>query len=124
MEDWCNYSDLPSPDWWERLDLISSVKQCVRDDLYSEVEQIILLSNKRDLIKIEQIVHLYRQSFRDKKLDSFVISKVCIELDFLSAKLKYFKKLDNKSGSFGIDLEMIPELVAEWRNEKINDIIK
>ena len=117
MEDWCNYSDLPSPDWWERLDLISSVKQCVRDDLHSEVEQIILLSNKRDLIKIEQIL-------REKKIDSFVISKVCIELDFLSSKLKYLKKLDLNNGSFGIDLEMIPDLVAEWRDEKINDIIK
>lgn len=117
MEDWCNYSDLPSPDWWERLDLIDLTKKCVRDDLHSEVEQIILLSNKRDLIKIEQIL-------REKKLDSFVISKVCIELDFLSSKLKYLKKLDNNNGSFGIDLEMIPDLVAEWRDEKINDIIK
>lgn len=117
MEDWCNYSDLPSPDWWERLDLIDLTKKCVRDDLHSEVEQIILLSNKRDLIKIEQILQV-------KKIDSFVISKVCIELDFLSSKLKYLKKLDNNSGSFGIDLEMIPDLVAEWRNEKINDIIK
>lgn len=117
MEDWCNYSDLPSPDWWERLDLIDLTKKCVRDDLHSEVEQIILLSNKRDLIKIEQILQV-------KKIDSFVISKVCIELDFLSSKLKYLKKLDNNSGSFGIDLEMIPDLVAEWRDEKINDIIK
>ena len=117
MEDWCNYSDLPSPDWWERLDLIDRTKKCVRDDLHSEVEQIILLSNKRDLIKIEQIL-------REKKLDSFVISKVCIELDFLSSKLKYLKKLDLNNGSFGIDLEMIPDLVAEWRDEKINDIIK
>lgn len=117
MEDWCNYSDLPSPDWWERLDLIDLTKKCVRDDLHSEVEQIILLSNKRDLIKIEQILQV-------KKIDSFVISKVCIELDFLSSKLKYLKKLDPKNGSFGIDLEMIPELVAEWRDEKINDIIK
>ena len=117
MEDWCNYSDLPSPDWWERLDLIDRTKKCVRDDLHSEVEQIILLSNKRDLIKIEQILQV-------KKIDSFVISKVCIELDFLSSKLKYLKKLDLNNGSFGIDLEMIPDLVAEWRDEKINDIIK
>lgn len=116
MEDWCNYSDLPSPDWWERIDIIEKAKKCVRDDLHSQVEQIISLSEKKDLVRMENLL-------KNKSYGATIVSKVCMELDFLAAKLKYFKKLNTDEMSFGIDFELIPELIAKWRDEKLNKII-
>ena len=46
-----------------------------------------------------------------------------MELDFLAAKLKYFKRLNTDEMSFGIDFELIPELIAKWRDEKIDNIL-
>jgi hypothetical protein len=116
MEDWCNYSDLPSPDWWERLELIEKAKKCIREDLHGQVESIITLSDKKDLNKIEHLL-------KSKIYGANVISNVCIELDFLASKLKYFKKLDIEEMSFGVDFEMIPELIAKWRDEKLDNIL-
>ena len=116
MEDWCNYSDLPSPDWWERIDIIENAKKCVRDDLHDQVDQIITLSDKKDLERLENLL-------KNKSYGANTVSKVCMELDFLAAKLKYFKGLNTDEMSFGIDSELIPELIAKWRDEKLNNII-
>ena len=116
MEDWCNYSDLPSPEWWERMELIDKTVVHIRKDLHEEVEKIILLSEKQDLNKLEQLT-------KKPKFDSTAVSSVCIELDFLASKLKYFGKLNTSELRFGINIDLIPELIAKWRDEKINKII-
>lgn len=44
-----------------------------------------------------------------------------IELDFIKSRLVYFGILKQNPGdSFGIALDMIPDVVAKWRDEKIN----
>lgn len=115
MKDWCHYSDLPSLEWWEKLNLIELTNCHIRKDLHEEVELIISLSNKSDLSNLEKLT-------KTKKYDSTTISSICIELDFLATKLKYFKKLD-KDLSFGLEFDLVPELIAKWRDEKIDNIL-
>ena len=117
MENWCHYSDLPSLDWWEKLELIEKTKKYIRKDLHDEVELIINLSSKKDLEKLEQLSS-------HKKYDATIISNICIELDFLASKLKYFKKIDTGEMGFGLEFDLIPELIAKWRDEKIDNFLK
>lgn len=117
MSSWCNYSDLPSTEWWERLELIKNINKYIREDLHSQVDQIISLSDKKDLSKIESLINSNINSI------NYIGNNVCIELDFLASKLKYLKKVSNEEIRFGIELDLIPELVAKWRDEKLNKLI-
>jgi hypothetical protein len=115
VNSFCNYSDLPSLEWWEKLNLIELTNRHIRKDLHDEVELIITLSNKSDLSNLEKLT-------KEKKYDSTTISSICIELDFLATKLKYFKKLDGDT-SFGLEFDLVPDLIAKWRDEKIDNIL-
>lgn len=113
MEDWCNYSDMPSPQWWDKKwQLFREVKQHTREDLVSDLEVVFQVANETELNNLQQIIDEERE-----------INLIFIELDFICSKLNYFGKFpEGFTCSFGIDLELIPDLHQKWRDEKLNGL--
>ena len=113
MEDWCYYSDMPSPQWWDKKwQLFREVKQHTREDLVLDLEVVFQVATETELGKLQQIIDQERE-----------INLIFIELDFICAKLKYFKRFpEGFTTSFGIDLELIPNLLQQWRDEKLKGL--
>lgn len=113
MTVWCHYSDMPSPQWWEKKwQLFRTVSEITREELHGELETIFECSTDEDLERLEVLV---------KKRSSENL--LLIECDFIASKLKYFGKFpEGFTTSFGIDLELIPELVSKWRDTKLGNL--
>lgn len=110
----------------------------IRDDLHSQLQVIINHSTKEDL---EGLIDLITKKGKLKintsdgssedSMDNLLtsptfsmVTKVCIEIDFLTSKLRYFQKLPKEfKTDFGIEFELIPDLVATWRDQKLEGLL-
>ena len=117
-------------------DIYNKTKKYIRKDFHIKLWYII------DNVPIEYLTKLIEilDSYKDNSEDG---TKVCIEMDFITAKGIYFNYLtgDNtKPGmltvedslrikgfdadGFGIPFSEIPDLIQKWRDEKINKILE
>lgn len=88
------------------------VSDITRDELQEELETIFESATDEDLERLEFLVE-------GGSSENIILT----EIDFIVSKLKYFKRLpEGFTGSFGIDLELIPELVSKWRDRKLRDL--
>lgn len=92
--------------------LLQTCLDNTRWELQSQIETIFQFAEDDDLIKLWDIVEGGKPT-----------NLIFIEIDFIVSKLRYFGKLDkNFKTDFGFTLDLIPELVAKWRNEKLNNL--
>lgn len=120
-------------------ELISILKNMIRVDLHSQLQVIINHSTKEDLEGLIDLItkkgklklntsdgRISSEDSMDNLLTSptfSMITKVCIEIDFLTSKLRYFQKLPKEfKTDFGIEFELIPDLVATWREQKLEGL--
>lgn len=94
----------------------------VRSQLYSELEILINHSLDEDLKYIREVLNrVYDATTSGNEKRAWAI---CVAIDFLSSRLQYFGRLpEDFKTDFGIDLEILPETIAEWRDEKITKLI-
>ena len=100
-------------------------KNHVRSNLHAQLKYIIDSVPLSFLIELDKILCSKRGS-----------NIVCSEIDFIATKGRYFgyleqskltllNKLNESSDSeisFGIDFDDIPDLIAKWREEKLNNL--
>lgn len=104
----------------------------IRDDLHSQLQVIINHSTEEDLEGLIDLITKkgkLKLNTRDGRISSEdssdnLFDKVCIEIDFLTSKLRYFQKLPKEfKTDFGIEFELIPDLISKWRDEKLSGLL-
>ncbi len=106
----------------DKKQIIDYCKPYIRSELHEELETIITCAVPKDL---EYILEVFERIYDGNKVGYEKRGRaICVALDFLTSRLQYFKRLppDFKT-SFGMEPELIPDTIAEWRNEKLNDLI-
>jgi hypothetical protein len=97
--------------------IIENCKKIVRKELNDEVESLIRYAPEVELEKIFSLI--------SRNIHNINNNIICIELDFLATRLKYFGYLqDDFITTFGFNLDDVPDLLGEWREEKLNNLIK
>jgi hypothetical protein len=112
--------------------LTNLVIDVVRDDLKEEAQSILNACLDNDFDRLREYAHKYLDKVEDKKGMIKVQAETrrttfgniaCMELDFLKTRLEYFGRLPKVESTLGISKEMIPDLIARWRDEKLNNLI-
>lgn len=112
--------------------LTNLVIDILRDDLKEEAQSILNACLDSEFNRLREYAHKYLDKVENKKgvikvqaetrVSSFG-NIACMELDFLKTRLEYFGRLQKVESTLGISKEMIPDLIAKWREEKLNNLI-
>ena len=113
MDNWCHYSDMPSPSWWDkRTGILEKLAVDTRPEFLRDIEVIIGLASDEELEKLEILLG-----------GNYSPNLIYIELDFIATRLAYFCKFpEGHKTSFGMDFRDVPELIAKWRDEKLGGL--
>lgn len=108
----------------DKTELIEKLKNMIREDLHNQLEVIIHHSLDEELSEIIGMVNSKSKNNKLARGDYNLFNKVCIEIDFLVARLKYFGRLPQGfETEFGVDSKLIPDLISKWRDEKLNGLL-
>lgn len=114
--------------------LTSLIIDFIRDDLKEEALSIMEACNDDEFDRLREMAYKYLDDVPGKyekklKVQSVQTRRVsfgniaCMELDFLKTRLEYFGRIPKVESTIGLSKEMIPDLIAKWREEKLNNLI-
>lgn len=107
---------------WTKELLRPIILNIIRSDLAHEANRIIDTCTDVDFESFIEYADKYLNS--TKKEDNRRFDNIaCLELDMLKSKLEYFGRLKKCESAIGFDMEIMPELIAKWRQEKLNTLI-